>query len=401
MLFRYKTVGKDGVQFEGSIDAFDEDAAIASLQRRGLVVVSVYPEKEASWWQESVPFFRAVSPKDIVIISRQIATLFEAKVPALQVFRLIATETDNAVLRDAFAKITDDIQAGVPISDAMEKHVEIFSDFYVNMVRSGEESGKLNETFNFLADYLDRSYELSSKAKNALIYPAFVITTFIVVMTLMLVMVIPRLGTILLETGQDIPFYTQIVIGVSNFLLNYGLVILGLIIVGVIVLWRFVRSPGGGQSLAQFQLSVPYVGQLYRKFYLSRIADNLHTMISSGIPIVRAFEVTAHVVGNAVYADILNEVKQAVQGGAPISETLVRYDEIPSIMTQMIKVGEETGRLGFVLQTMAAFYRREVDNEVSTIVSLIEPILIVALGLGVGFLLTSVLIPIYQTTANI
>lgn len=401
MLFKYKTVSKDGTSSEGTIDAFDENAAIASLQRRGLVVVSVAPESEGSVWKKSIPFLNTVSPKDIVIISRQIATLFEAKVPALQVFRLIATETDNEILREAFARITDEIQAGVPISDAMEKHPAIFSDFYVNMVRSGEESGKLNETFNFLADYLDRSYELSSKAKNALIYPTFVVVTFIIVMTLMLVLVIPRLGSILQETGQEIPFYTQIVIAFSNFLVRYGLVILGLIIVGAIVLWRFMRSPEGRQAFAQFELTLPYIGQLYKKFYLSRIADNLHTMISSGIPIIRAFEVTAHVVGNAVYAEIMNEAKKAVQGGTPISETLVRYEEIPSIMAQMIKVGEETGRLGFVLETMAAFYRREVDNEVSTIVSLIEPVMIVALGLGVGFLLTAVLVPIYQTTAGI
>jgi len=401
MLFRYKTINADGTPGGGTIDAFNEDAAIAALQRKGIVLISIGLAEKGGWWKEKIPFINQVSQKDVVILSRQIATLFEARVPALQIFRLLATEMENDTLRDALTEITDDIQSGIPISDAMKKHPSIFSPFYINMVRSGEEAGKLNETFGFLADYLDRSYELASKAKNALIYPAFVILTFIIVMTLMMVLVIPRLGSILLETGQDIPFYTTVIINFSNFLVDYGFIILGLVVVGAIFLWKFIQSSEGSKAFARVKISLPYVGRLYQKFYLSRIADNLNTMISSGIPIVRAFEVTANVVGNIVYEDILRESMSAVQAGAPISDTLIRYDEIPNIMAQMIKVGEETGKLGYVLETLATFYRREVDNEVNTIVSLIEPALIVLLGLGVGILLTAILIPIYQTTASI
>lgn len=402
MLFSYTAITKDGEPRKGSIDAFNEDAAISALQRRDLVITSISEAETVPWWKSTLSFFgSAVSQKDVVILSRQIATLFEAKVPALEIFKLLANESDNESLRKILTAITDDIQSGVTISQAMGKHPNAFSSFYVNMVHAGEESGKLNETFLYLADHLDRSYALSSKAKNALIYPAFVITTFIVVMIVMFVMVIPRLSSILVETGQAIPFYTKIVIGISNFLVQYGLFFFIVLMVGGVFLWRFWIGRGGETVVSRLQISLPFIGRLYKKFYLARIATNLDTMLTSGIPIVRAIEVTATVVGNQVYEDILKKTVVSVQAGDTLSESLGSYEEIPSILIQMVKVGEETGKLGYVLKTLSLFYEREVNNEVDTIVSLIEPILIVVLGVGVGLLLAAVLVPIYQTTAGL
>jgi len=401
MLFNYGAITKEGEKKAGSIDSFSVDTAISSLQRRGFVVTSIEPAEESDFIQKNFPFLQKVSQRDIVILSRQVSTLFEAKVPALQVFRLLASESESPILRTKLTEVTDDIQSGVTISQAMSKHSVIFSDFYVNMVKAGEESGKLSDTFSYLADYLERAYELSGKAKNALVYPAFVVATFIIVMTLMFVMVIPKLGEILVETGQEIPLFTKIILGLSHFFLNYGVLLLALIIVGLFMLWRFSQTQAGQVSLSKLKLSTPYIGRLYRKFYLSRIADNMETMLSSGIPIIRALEVTKAVVGNRIYEDILDEAVSAVQSGSSVSESLDNYDEIPRIMVQMVKVGEETGKLGFVLKTMARFYKGEVDNEVNNLVSLIEPALIVVLAAGVGVLLSAVLIPIYNTTAGI
>ncbi|MEK7066528.1 MAG: type II secretion system F family protein, partial [Patescibacteria group bacterium] len=212
MLFIYKAVNKEGEQIDGSIDAFSIDVAISSLQKRDLVIVSITPEGEKGFWESFSSMFISIKNKDVVILSRQLATLFEAKVSALETFKLLSSETENLLLRKKLAEITDDIQSGIPISSAMAKHPDTFSTFFVSMVRSGEESGKLSETFNYLADYLDRQYELVSKAKSALIYPAFVVVSFLIVMILMMVLVIPRLADILNETGQAVPFYTSIVI---------------------------------------------------------------------------------------------------------------------------------------------------------------------------------------------
>jgi len=287
------------------------------------------------------------------------------------------------------------------ISAALSRHPDVFSDFYINMVKSGEESGKLSETFLYLADYLERSYTVVSKAKNALVYPIFVIASFIVVMILMMVLVIPRLSQILIESGQAIPIYTRIVIGVSNFLVNYGIFLVLILAAVGVFLWKYSLSVAGKLSFSRAKLSIPYIGTLYRKLYLSRISDNLATLVESGISMVRALEITAEVVDNAVYQEILKESSLKVKGGMPVSEAFALYPEIPGIIIQMVKVGEESGKFGYVLDTMAKFYAREVNNEVDTIVGLIEPAMIVVLGIGVGVLLTSVLVPIYNIASGI
>lgn len=401
MLFKYKALNKDGSKVDGSIDTVNMDVAISSLQRRGLVIISVDPADKKGFLEKNVPFFSGVPTRDIVILSRQMATLFDAEVSALRTFRLLSTETENRELREALTQAADDIQGGMPMSAALGKHSAIFSDFYVNMVKAGEESGKLNQTFLYLADYLDRSYELTAKTRNALIYPAFVISTFVVVMVLMLTMVIPKLTSVLTETGQAIPFYTKIVLAISGFLVNYGFFFLILLIVSSFFLWRFSLTEKGKMYFSRTKIEWPIFGNLYKKLYLSRISDNMNTMLSSGISMVRAIEITGTVVGSEVYKNLLKESGDAVKAGSSFSDALAGRREIPSIMVQMVKIGEETGELGNILSTLAKFYKREVDNAVDTLVGLIEPILIVSLGLGVGLLLVSVLVPIYSITAGI
>jgi len=402
MLFNYEVVDQSGKTSSGSIDAINIDVAISSLQRRGLTISSIQPAgEELNIFKKDITIFETISNKDVVILSRQIATLFEAQVSALKVFRLLSTEAINPHLGEKLAEVSDDLQAGSTISNALSKHPKVFTSFYIGMIRAGEESGQLDKTFSFLADYLDRTYEIGMKARNALIYPAFVVSTFVIVMILMLTMVIPRLSAILLESGQDIPVYTKIVISLSNFLINYGIFALVMLVIGGFFFWRFFKTDQGKLSIAELQLSIPYVGDLYRKLYLSRVADNLSTMLTSGIQMVRAVEITSTVVGNPLYEELLKEVVEKVKGGTQLSEALDAYEEFPGILVQMIKVGEETGELGNILETLAKFYRREVNSAVDTLVGLIEPIMIVLLGLGVGFLLASVLIPIYNISASI
>lgn len=401
MIFTYQARTKEGTEQKGNIDASSMDTAIASLQRRELVVVSINPIDEGNILSRNISLFERVKMRDIVILSRQISTLFEAKVSVLSAFRLLASESENPVLKRKLVEITDDIKGGMAISAALSRHPDVFSDFFINMIKSGEESGKLSETFAYLADYLERSYTVVSKAKNALVYPIFVILSFIVVMVLMMVLVIPRLSQILIESGQEIPIYTKIVIGVSSFLVSYGIFLVLILAAVGVFLWKYSLSPAGKLSFARTKLSIPYIGTLYRKLYLSRISDNLATLVESGISMVRALEITADVVDNQVYQDILREASTKVKGGMPVSEALALYPEIPGIIIQMIKVGEESGKFGYVLETMAKFYAREVNNEVDTIVGLIEPAMIVVLGLGVGILLTSVLVPIYNIASGI
>ena len=269
------------------------------------------------------------------------------------------------------------------------------------MVRSGEETGSLEKSFTYLADYLDRTYQVVTKARNAMIYPAFVITTFVLVMGMMLTLVIPRISQILVDSGQELPIYTKIVIGLSSFVSSYIGIILVLLAVGGFFLWQFSRSEVGARAIDELLISIPYIGDLYKKLYLTRICDNLSTMLGSGISMVQAIEVTAEVVDNAVYKEIFHHTLLEVKGGRSFADTIGEYPEIPGVLSQMAKVGEETGNLPEILSTLAKFYRREVDNSVDTLIGLIEPIMIVMLGLGVGVLLASVLMPIYNLTASI
>lgn len=401
MLFKYHAIDQDGHERDGTIEAPSQEVAVGALQRRNLVISSIESNEHKSLLEMDIPFFNRVSNKEIVILSRQIATLFEAQVSALRIFRLLASEVDDRQLATVLSTVADDLQGGSPISKALGQHPKVFTIFYVNMVRAGEESGKLSETFGYLADYLDRTYDVVSKAENALIYPVFVIGVFFAVMALMLTLVIPKISAILIDSGQAVPFYTKVVIGFSNFLVNYGIFVLIALIAGGFYVWSLRKTPSGKLILDSLKLSVPYVGDLYKKLYLARIADNFSTMLLSGVSVVEALEITASVVGNASYEQVLGQVGNDVKGGASISDALGRHPEIPGIMVAMVKVGEETGELGKILTTLAKFYNREVTNAVDTLVGLIEPIMIVMLGLGVGTLLAAVLLPIYNLAGAI
>lgn len=401
MLFVYKAIDSNNQEKTGTIEAISDDVAIASLQRRGLVISDINVADEGgSVLSKNISFFERVSNRDLVILSRQFATLFEAQVSALRVFKLLANETENPKLRRKLGDVAESLQGGSSISDSLSKHSDVFSSFYISMVKAGEESGKLDETFIFLADYMDRTYEVTQKAKNALIYPAFVVATFVAVMVLMLTLVIPKISTILTESGQEVPVYTKVVIALSNFFLNYGILILIAVVVFGFFLFRFLRTDTGKSSFDRFKLDIPYIGDLYRKLYLSRISDNMNTMLASGIPMVKALELTKSVVDNKVYFKAIEESTEDVKGGSSISMAFSKHEEFPNILIQMIKVGEETGNLGEILSTLAKFYQREVTNSVDTLVGLIEPAMIIALAIGVGILLASVLIPIYNVSSS-
>ena len=402
MLFSYRAVDKLGTPREGTVDALNIESAIETIEGRGYTVISVDPlAGKSSILDIEFTWFERVSNKEIVILSRQIATLFEAQVSALRIFRLLGAEVENKMLQRILSEVSDDLQGGSTISRALSRHPDVFSAFYISMVKSGEESGSLEKTFMYLADYLDRMYQVISKAKNALIYPAFVISIFIAVMALMLTMVIPSISKILIDSGQELPIYTKIVIGLSDFASNYFGVILVVATLFAVVVWQFQKTEAGKRTIDELKLNIPYIGDLYQKLFLTRICDNLSTMLASGISMIQALEVTAEVVDNMVYKEIVETTIIDVKAGKSFADAIAEFPEIPSVLSQMGKVGEETGRLGEILKTLSVFYQREVNDSVDTLIGLIEPLMIVLLGLGVGVLLASVLMPIYNLTGSI
>ena len=400
MLFNYNAITNTGEKKTGNVEAASKDLAVGAIQRRGLIITSI-SEDEGKKGLFNFSFRKNISSKDVVIMSRQISTLFEAQVSALKAFNLLATNTENQALVRVLNNVSEDIQSGLSISMSLAKHPDVFSDFYVNMVKSGEESGKLTQVFSYLADYLDRQYQLTSKTKNALIYPSFVMGVFFIVMVMMFVFIVPKLAVMIKESGQVVPVSTAVVMWFSDFLIKYGLFLIIAIVIFALYVYRLTKTEKGQKYLDTLKIQTPVFKNIYSKLYLSRIADNMDTMLSSGIPIIRAIEITAAVVGNRVFEDILKESMEAVKSGSSFSDALARHPEIPAIMAGMVRVGEETGSMGSILKTLGHFYNREVNDAVDTMVSLIEPMMIVALGLGVGLLLTSILSPIYNIAGGI
>ena len=383
------------------MDVVNKDLAIDILKKSNLVIISLEEAgtEKKPWYESILGGEGKVKVKEVAVFSRQIATLFDAKVPVVRAMKTLISEAQNRTLQNVLSEILNDVSGGSSLSLALSKHPNVFSYFYVNMVKAGEESGKLQEIFNYLADYEERTYDITSKVRNALVYPAFVVTVFVGVIVLMLVVVVPRMIDIFREANAPVPFYTQVVFATSLFLKKYGILLLLLLIGGVVALLQYIKSPAGKEVFDTTILKLPIFGQLFRKFYLSRFADTLSSLVSSGVPIIRSLQITAAVIDNKVYEAVVLDAAKAVKSGNTIGFALEQYPEIPPLLTQMVRIGEESGKLDFILDSLSRFYKRDVDNIVANLVSLIEPALIVFLGGGVGLLVASILMPLYSLTS--
>ncbi|MBI2121783.1 MAG: type II secretion system F family protein [Candidatus Sungbacteria bacterium] len=398
-IFEYKARTKEGELRSGIIEVSSKDAAVERLHQGNLVVVEIKEQKTAGRGVSSrIPFFRGKVPqKEVMVFSRQLSTLFEAQVPILDALKTLSAETSfRPSLRGAVTEILKDVTGGLALSQALSRHTNIFSSFYINLVRAAEEAGKLQDTFTYLADYIERNYYLTSKARNALMYPLVVLIAMVAVMAVMTVVVIPDLASIFKETNQPLPFYTEMIFAVSFFLRDWGIAVIIVIIVSIFLLWRWAETAEGKVFLNRLEVHLPLFGELFQKLYMARVADNLQTLIVAGIPILRALEITSEVVGNVIYKKALQDAIVSVKGGNTISSAFERVPEIPVMVVQMIKVGELTGRLDFILATLSRFFRKEVDSMLDNLVTLIEPIMILVLGLMVAFLMLAIFVPLYN-----
>jgi type IV pilus assembly protein PilC len=397
--FKYTAFTMLGEQVEGVVEAPNHEEVLAQLKANKLTPTSLVRVRKVDTASSGrASFFDRVSLKEIVNFSRQMSALLEAGVPVLKSFQLIESDTSKPFFKSILGNIVEDIKSGKSISESLSKHKKAFDDFYVSIVRSGEESAKMSSAFSYLADYLDRSYALTVKVRNAMIYPAFVVATFIIVMILVFTMVIPKLATILTESNVELPLLTQIVLGISNFLVEYGLVFLVVLLGGGIFTYFKARGTNAfGEYTDTFKIKIPLVRDIFKMLYITRIADNIETLLTSGVSLTKAISITSEVVGNKFYKDILLEALSDVRSGVTFSDSIAKHpDMMPSTMVQMVRIGEETGEMGKLLGNIARFYQREINSTIDTLVGLIEPAMIVMLGLGVGLLLVSVLMPIYN-----
>lgn len=397
MEFNYRAKQPTGELVEGKIDAPSEDQAVTLLHQKNLVVLGLETVQKGLLSQDLLSFFNKPSKKDVVVFTRQMATLVDADVPLVEGLYTLARQVEKESFRKVTLGVASSIEGGASLSVALSEHGKIFSKFYISLVRTGEVSGKLHETLTYLADYLERSAGLNSKIKGALAYPAFILFAMIVVVIILMTTVLPQLLTIIKDAGiQELPLTTKILIAITSFVNRFIIPIAIVLIGSVLGLFYFIRTPRGREKFDDFKIKMPQFGKMVKSFYLARIAETLSTLIKAGVPILDGINITSDVVGNDTYRRILVEARENVRGGGSISEVLDRHKEFPPLFSSMMAIGEKTGRTDFMLENIFKFYKAEADNSVQNLSQLIEPVLILVLGIGVAGLVSAVLLPIYS-----
>jgi type IV pilus assembly protein PilC len=400
MKFDYKARTKNGELQVGNVEAVNKETATQILLSHGLFILSIEPIKESKWYTRFVDFFERVKINDLMIFTRQFATLLTSQVPIADSLRNLYEQTSKPVLKQVIIEISTDIDAGFSLSQALSRHPGVFSEFYVNMVKSAEVTGRLGEVLDFLADYLEKQSILVSKVRNALIYPAFVIALFILVVFVMLTMVLPQITPIFEEAKVDLPIFTKILIGVGSFTASWWWIPAIIFFVVVFFIIDYFQTEEGKAVFNEVSLRLPVFGKLFQNLYISRFADSTKVLIQGGLTIPQAIEIASRTVGNYVYRDILHEAAQNIRRGQLLSQALQGAKYFPPLVSQLIAVGESTGRLDALLDKVAGFYRRQAEDMVSNLVELIQPALLVIIGFLVAALFASMLLPLYTLTQS-
>lgn len=397
MKYNYLARTKDGQIQKGVVEASSEDAVLAIMQKYNLFVTALEPLKEAPIYARQIKIFEGVSDKEIVMFARQLSIMFKSQVPIVESLASIAKQTGKQDFKEKINRISEEVEGGATLSSAFSLFPKIFTPFFISMVKSGEASGKLSEALDYLANHLEYEYNFKSKVKGAMVYPILVTFVFIFVVILIVYFVLPSLITILEESGAELPIYTKIIIAFSNFIRKWGWAVLLGAIGGGIAAWRYMKTPEGKDFFDKNLLKLPIVGPLLQKIYLSRFAENISTMISGGIPIAKALEISGEVVGNNVYKGIIFKTRDGVRAGETISSILSQHPkEFSPLFVQMAVVGEKTGRMETAFTNIVNFYQKEVDRSIDGLIGLIEPMMLVVMGVGVAFLMVSIFLPLYQ-----
>lgn len=397
MNFIYQAKTPSGGHVEGKIDAPSQEQAVLLLQQKDLLVLSLTPEQTRLFNVDLLSFFNRPSRQDVVVFTRQLATLIDADVPLLESLEILARQSEKESFRKVITTVGSSIEGGATLSIAFAEHERVFDRFFTSLVKIGEISGKLQESLLYLADYLERSSDLNSKIKGAVFYPVFVLISLVVVAIIMMTTVIPQLLTIIKDAGAtELPLPTRMLIASSNFFQHYAIPVIFGLVLAVTAAYYYVKTERGRLVFDRFKISIPRFGRIIRDLYLARIAETLATLIHSSVPILDSLQITADIVGNAVYRNILLEAHKNVQGGGTLSSVLANYPEFPMLVSSMIATGERTGRIDAMLGNVVKFYRTEGETDVRNLAQLIEPILILILGVGIGLLVAAVLLPIYS-----
>ncbi|MBP7822344.1 MAG: type II secretion system F family protein [Candidatus Moranbacteria bacterium] len=402
MKFFFKAKNELGEVKEGFVEAIGEEFATEILQKNGLILLSLkVEENKISLERQFQRLWEGVNQRELAIFFRQLATLIEAKVPVTSSLQSVAEQTDNEYLRSIAREMSDDIDDGMPFSEALERHKDTFSSLIINMVKAGEISGGLQRSIKYIADNIEKNYYMTSKIKGSLMYPGFVIGAASIIGFLVITFILPKITAIIKEMGIAVPWYTKVLMWLGDFMQAYWWAVLLVTIGAIVGFMYYADSEAGKRDMEEIILKIPVVGTISSRLYLIRFAENLSALLAGGIPIVRALTVVADVVGNGIYKRVILQAADNVRTGGLMSQVLMNSPVIPPMVAQMVKIGEETGSTVQVLKAVSDFYSQEVDMLTKNMMSLIEPILIVVLGIGVAIMVVGILLPIYNIAGQL
>ncbi|HEY5221340.1 MAG TPA: type II secretion system F family protein [Candidatus Paceibacterota bacterium] len=402
MKFKYQAKTKEGATQVGFVEASDRDAASAILSSHDLFVLSVIADHPPGVFDNIAGFFGRVGRKDLIVFTRQLATLLEARLPLNNALKILYEQTSNANLKLAITQVTEDIDSGITFSQAMARQGKVFPDYYIEMVRAAEVTGNLNEVATFLADFTEKEGDLASKAASALVYPGIVVGLFVVVAFILITFVYPSLGSVFAENGVSLPWYTQVLLDTGTFLSKWWIaVIIAVIALGAVAV-NYFQTEEGEALLDEAKIRLPIVKKVYSPVIMARFGNSAALLVHGGIPIAQALEIIGHMVGNSLYKDVVHDIAEDVRQGSLLSASIAKYPKyFAPLVSQMVAVGETTGKIEEMFTRLSNIYTRQADEITNNLVDLIQPVLMIGIGLMVGLLFASILIPIYSLTESI
>jgi type IV pilus assembly protein PilC len=397
-IFIYKARDFQGIDHKGSIDTIDPSRAARILSKKGLVVTSITEKKVSSPLFERL--FHRVSFDELVIATRQLSTMIDSGLVVSEAVDILVSQQTNPNFQKILESVSRDLKSGLDLASSLKKYPSVFPALYCSLVKAGEEAGNLDVILTEMANNLERDREFRSRVRGAMIYPLMIVSMMIVVAGIMMFFVVPRLTSLYTQSDIELPLPTKILIGTSDFMVNYWWLLLTVIIIVGIGFRKWIATPEGRYNFDIFLLKVPLVGRVIRGTALTNFTRTFGLLTTAGVPILDSITIVADVIGNTVYRKALLETRMGVERGLTMSAQLQMVGVFPSIVSQMYKVGEETGKMDKVSFKLADYFEAEADHLVKNLTVVIEPLILVVLGVGVAFLVLSIILPIYRLTTS-
>lgn len=395
-VFEYEAKNKKGEKISGELTAEQSSQAVKQLREKGYFVTSIKKKLEKKDIKEFLKFNKRVKTNDLAVFSQQFSAMINAGITVVDSLEILREQIEHTKLKEVIINIQEEVETGTSLSEAMGKHPDVFPDLYCQMVKAGETGGILDKVLIQLAEHYERQDEINGKIKSSLYYPLTIMLVAVVVVVFLMIQVVPQFVSMFASFGGILPLPTRILLSVSGFLQKYWWIVFLFIFLLLILIFKYIQTPEGKYKFDQVMLKLPVIGKMMKKIYLSRFANTLSILLGSGVSLLSALTIVEDIISNKVFARALTEVRSQVREGATFSEPLISTKLFPGMVIQMIKVGEEAGTLENMLKKISVYYDREVENSIDSSISLIEPVMIVILALVVGFIVVSIVMPMFD-----